>query len=174
MPADLLKASQYPWNMVRRAAKAGIAMDRYLLSDFEKTKKESYTLLIFANCFELSPQRITMIKNYLAKPNKTVMFMYASGLYQNGMLRPLEFEKNFGLPVQLRAEKQSEKVKICSTGKQIQILEPCNTFSVKQTAGIKALANCIRSQFFLKKVTKISGAIVYGMVHNGICRTRMS
>ena len=141
--AELLK--HYPWNITRTAMRAGVGFDTYLLSDFENVKLDSYKLVIFANCFEPSSQRIAMIKEYLAKGKKTAIWVYASGLYSDGLLAPKIFEDNFGISVGLRPGKPSAKIRVVSTGEEAGTSELCNNFAIEKGKDIEVMATYIDS-----------------------------
>lgn len=135
----------YPWNIVRTAAKAGLGFDTYLLSDFENVALNSYKLVVFANCFELSSERIAMIKKYLDSEKGMVIDVYASGLYRDGLLAPKDFKDHFGMDVRLRAGKPPAKFRLVSTGEQTETSGSYNHFAVEKGADVKVLANYLDS-----------------------------
>lgn len=70
----------------RTLGECGVAYDLYSISDIENIENDSYKLYIFLNQYDLPDATMEYIRNNMKKSGKTILWMYAPGYANQGIL----------------------------------------------------------------------------------------
>lgn len=114
------------------------------LDDLLAMKEIPYKIIFFVNTSVLSEMQREMIETKLENNNRTLVWIYACGLYQDKDLSIMNIEKLTGMPIKANTEAKLFKIKLTNEGK--------GTFKTPEDIIIGRSSDSIAPRFYIDSI----------------------
>lgn len=168
----------------RTLGECGVAYDLYSIGDIENIENDSYKLYIFLNQYDLPDATMEYIYNKVKKSGKTILWMYAPGYVNQGVLSGKRLSQIVGMniisndvqPGRLLYKKECVDYPLAAPyfsvfDNTVNILSCFENGTVaaawKEIEGYKSVyvAACNLPAELLRDIAKIAGVFVYSDVN---------
>lgn len=168
----------------RTLGECGVAYDLYSIGDIENIENDSYKLYIFLNQYDLPDATMEYIYNKVKKSGKTILWMYAPGYVNQGVLSGKRLSQIVGMniisndvqPGRLLYKKECVDYPLAAPyfsvfDNTVNILSCFENGTVaaawKEIEGYKSVyvATCNLPAELLRDIAKIAGVFVYSDVN---------